>query len=365
MVTTGSGSFSRQGHFPFARQGKSTLRALLLVVLLGVCGGAIPAARAQEAAPKEQAPQIAVTPETHSFIVYGDIRFTDPQKCETSSPTARQALTDRVAQLTPKPDFVLITGDVVLKGGNDDDWRVFDEETEALRDRRIEILSILGNHDKSGGGQVKFFDHFPALKDFPQLKERGWYSLRYANSFFILLDSQDPYSENTPQGVWLRDELEQVPEGTDFLIVVLHRPVISHPSGEAFRPPCPGGLKLSRGGHKVQAAEGQLKEMLEEWSRAHPRPKILVLSGHNHNYERYMENGITYVVTAGGGATPYGVARDAKDFYREKGPTYHYCKISLHQQKLTFEMFKLDLRGKSASWKRKDSFELKAAAPGP
>ncbi len=365
MVTKGPEGFSKQGHCPFARQGKSTLRALLLVALLGVYGGAIPAARAQEAAPKEQAPQIIVTPETHRFIVYGDIRFTDPQDCGASSPTARQALTRRVAQLAPKPDFVLMTGDVVLEGGNDDDWRVFEGETKGLRDRRIEIFSVLGNHDKSGGGQVKFFDHFPALKDFPQLKERGWYSLRYANSFFILLDSQDKYSENTPQGIWLRDELEHLPEGTDFLIVVLHRPIISHPSGEALPSLCPGRFKPTPEGHKVGAAELQLKQTLEDWSQVQPRVKILVLSGHNHNYERYVENGITYVVTAGGGATPYGVARDAKDFYREKDATYHYCAISLHHQKLTLEMFKLDLRGKLASWKRKDSFELKTPAPGP
>ena len=354
MPATGSGRSSRQGQYPFARQAKLALPALLLGVVLSTCGWATPATQAQEAAP-----QIVVTPETHSYIVYGDIRFTDPEKCEPSNPAARQALTDRVAQLAPKPDFVLITGDVVLKGGNDDDWRVFDQETQALRNRGITIFSVLGNHDKSGGGQAKFFQHFAALKDFPQLRQRAWYSLRYGNSFFILLDSQETYSKDTPQGIWLREELKQVPAKTDFLVVVLHHPIISHPSGEALPSPCPGGLKLTRAGHKVAPAEKELQEMLEEWSRDHSHIRTLILSGHNHNYERYVENGITYVVTAGGGATPYGVIRDPKDLYRQPGPTYHYCKISVSQQKLRFEMFKLTLRGKSASWKLQDSFEWK------
>jgi hypothetical protein len=68
---------------------------------------------------------------------------------------------------------------------------------------------------------------------------------------------------------------------------------------------------------------------------------------------------MTYVVTAGGGAPPYGIQRDPKDFYREGGSTYHYCRIRLQEKTLTFEMFKLTLRGESASWERKDSFALK------
>jgi predicted phosphodiesterase len=358
MAATRSTGFPRHKRFQSNRRCRLAMRSLLLTAVLAACGWLTPVASGQEAPPIEEAPQIYLTPQTGSFVVYGDIRFTDPQRCGSSNPRARQELTRRVAQLGEKPDFVVMTGDVVLRGSSEDDWKVFEEETKALRDRAINIFAVLGSHDKDGGGQAAFFHHFAALKAFRVLEKHGWYSLRYGDAYFLMLDSQEKYAEGDPQGIWLRDQLEHVPEGTDFLIVVLHQPIVTHPSGETLPSPCPGG-KPTRGGHKVTPAEEQFKQQLEAWAKAHPRPRILVLSGHNHNYERYVENGMTYVVTAGGGAPPYDIQRDPKDFYPEPGPTYHYCRIRVQEKTLTFEMFKLTLRGKSASWERKDSFALK------
>ena len=65
-----------------------------------------------------------------------------------------------MANSADKPDFLIVIGDVVLTGANDDDWRVFDRETKALKKARIPIFPVLGNHDVRGAsGQSKFMEH--------------------------------------------------------------------------------------------------------------------------------------------------------------------------------------------------------------
>jgi len=85
-----------------------------------------------------------------------------------------------------------------------------------------------------------------------------------------------------------------------------------------------------------------------------------VLSGHNHNYERYAVNGITYIVTAGGGATPYPIHRKPTDAYHEPGPTYHFSRIKIDGHTLSFEMYKLNRAAPEPKFERKDSFQLRA-----
>ena len=94
-----------------------------------------------------------------------------------------------------------------------------------------------------------------------------------------------------------------------------------------------------------------------------PTAQYLVISGHVHNYERYDRANIMYIVTGGGGATPYLFDRSADDFYREPGPTYHFCRFTVDQGKLKFEMVKLETTDGQPLWVVRDSFELAAAKP--
>ena len=51
-------------------------------------------------------------------------------------------------------------------------------------------------------------------------------------------------------------------------------------------------------------------------------------------------NGITYVVTGGGGAPLYDVGNSPWTVYSEK--TYHYCLLTTNSSLLTFEAIKPD-----------------------
>jgi len=109
----------------------------------------------------------------------------------------------------------------------------------------------------------------------------------------------------------------------------------------------------------VRPQEQELGSLLEKYQPS-MRARIIVLAGHVHNYERYERNGVTYLVSGGGGATPYMVARSADDFYRDAGPTYHICTFTLNHNELRFQMLKLSLSGSEANWVVRDSFVLRA-----
>ena len=291
-------------------------------------------------------------------MVWGDIRFTDPARCDTSDPDARQAIVREMASVDPVPDFAVLTGDVVYHGHNKRDWDVFEQQTKPLRDAKIKLFPVLGNHDVDGGsGRADFFKHFADLKSYSQLEKSAWYSINYGNSLFLMLDSQSDYREDSPQGAWLRSTLKGAPDDLDFLFVVLHHPVMTQASrGVDFVTVCNGRKRALVAPHGVDEDEKMLKLVLENFSRSHPLVRLLVLSGHNHNYERYEDKRIIYVVSGGGGATPYPVKRNPSDAYHDSGPTFHYCKISFDDNGLVFDMFRLNSEG--GTWKQADTFRL-------
>lgn len=321
----------------------------------------------QAPTPTDQPPEINLNLKSSVFFAYGDIRFTDPRACELSDSSYRRALVDGMAHAPEKPDFLVITGDIVYDGSSDHDWHVFDDEMKPVTDQKIPIFPVLGNHDVQGtSGQRKFMDHFDQLKSYSQLKTQGWYLLKYGNAEFLLLNSENSYDERTPQGDWIRTKLKAVPEELAYLFIVLHHPLITHASRFPSLYHCTGRRSIPEFGHEVEKSEKRLNVLLEQFSKTHPRVHLIILSGHNHNYERYVANGITYIVTAGGGATPYKISRHGSDAYKESGPTFHYCKFTFHGDSLTGEMYKLTLVSGAPRWEQKDHFELTIpGAPKP
>jgi hypothetical protein len=334
------------------------VRSYLFFGILFVCSLLCGFRGYSQTPPVATPPAITVTPGTRTFVVWGDIRFTDPAQCDISDPDSRQTIVQAIAGVDPRPDFAVLTGDVVYHGHDSHDWDVFDKQTKPLRDAKIRIFPVLGNHDVDGGsGRRDFYKHFGDLKNYPQLEKNVWYSLVYGDSVFLMLDSQLDYRAGSAQGTWLRGMLKGVPDDLEFLFIVLHHPVMSHAATRIGRMPvCKGQRSAFVAPHGVDDNEKNLRVMLEEFSQSHPLTRLLVFSGHNHNYERYVDKRITYIVSGGGGATPYSIRRDPNDAYHDSGPTFHYCKISMDENGLTFAMFKLNPQ--DSSWKQGDAFQL-------
>lgn len=275
------------------------------------------------------------------FIVYGDLRDTDPKDKRNTDPKARRALLGRIAK--EHPELLMITGDIVLTGENPDDWSNFDAESKPVRDAGISMFSAIGNHDLREEPQ-KALPYF--FSRFPEAKGKRWFSIDAGPAYFIVLDSQSDESEGSEQGRWLLSQLDHLPATADFVVVVLHHPLYTQARESWFVRD-----------HAVRPEEHHLAEILESRAKS-LRQKMLVISGHVHNYERYAHWGVMYLVSGGGGARPVTVSRSANDFYRENGPTYHYIKIHIAEHRLTAEMVKYEDVNGGVVWKLKDRFEL-------
>lgn len=270
------------------------------------------------------------------FVVYGDTRFTDAKDTKASNPLARRTLVEAIANA--RPAFISIAGDISYHS-EENDWRVWDGETAAWREDKIPVYPVLGNHDLHGNQQVALANYFAR---FPELKNSRYYGVRAANTMMLLLDSSlDELSG--PQGEWLTQQLASVPADVDFIFIFLHHPPYTSSSD----------AKTYGGGHSARAREQMLAKMLENCQqRMHAR--IVVFSGHVHNYERHEHGGITYFVTGGGGAHAYPIERAPDDPFRSDKINYHYLLVEVDRNKLTVTMNRLDLSTSKAVWTKPD-----------
>jgi len=320
------------------------------LILLAVVAAAYAAPAPSQAPGTPWKPDLVLATPAYpfTFVGYGDIRFTDTSDHQNSNPIARRAEIARIAR--EKPAFVVISGDLVMNGSDAEDWKVFDAETAELREANIELIPALGNHDVRRAEAVALKNYF---QRFPRLEGRRWYSARAANLLIFVLDSNSADGPGSQQFQWLEQGLTALPPDVDFVLVALHHPLLSHSHDNTLG-----------GGHSVRPQEQELGSLLEKYQHS-MRARIIVLAGHVHNYERYERNGVTYLVSGGGGATPYMVPRSADDFYRDPGPTYHICTFTLNHNELRFQMLKLSLSGSEANWVVRDSFVLRAGNKMP
>jgi len=286
------------------------------------------------------------------FVAYGDSRFHDPKDTEAANPHARQALVQAIAQANPA--FISFGGDIVYNGYDKDDWKVFDTETAVWREKKIPVYPALGNHDLHGSENIALSNYF---QRFPDLKNSRYYSVRAANTLVLSLDSSQDETSG-PQGKWLNQKLDHLPVDVDFVFIVLHHPPYTSSSD----------AKMYGGGHSARPQEKELARMLEG-RQQDQRSRIVVFSGHVHNYERHEHGGVTYFVTGGAGAHAYPIERAKDDPFQSKEVNYHYIAVDVDRGSLKITMRRLDLTNGTAVWTEPDSVVIsvpaaKAAAHG-
>jgi Icc-related predicted phosphoesterase len=119
--------------------------------------------------------------------------------------------------------------------------------------------------------------------------------------------------------------------------------------------------KAFGGGHSARAPEQALAKELEA-RQAHARYRIVVFSGHVHNYERHEHGGVTYFVSGGGAAHAYPIERAADDPFQSKQVNYHYLLVEVDGQQLKVTMNRLDLSTGKAVWTQPDSVKIAVPA---
>lgn len=279
------------------------------------------------------------------FVAYGDSRFHDRKDTEAANPAVRQALVQAIAEI--KPAFISFSGDIVYNGYDTNDWKVWDKETAVWREKQIPVYPALGNHDLHGSENVALANYF---QRFPDLKNSRYYSVRAANILMLVLDSSLNEVAG-PQGKWLTQALDTLPGDVDFVFIVLHHPPYTSSSD----------VKMFGEGHSSRSTEQALAKELETRQK-NLRARIIVFSGHVHNYERHEHGGVTYFVLGGGGAHAYPVQRAAPDPFQSKEINYHYLLVEVDRGHLKATMNRLDLSTGKAVWTQPDSIEIAAPA---
>jgi Icc-related predicted phosphoesterase len=223
----------------------------------------------------------------------------------------------------------------------------WDSETAIWREKKIPVYPALGNHDLHGSEKVALANYF---ERFPDMKNSVYHSVRFANALMLVLDSSLDETSG-PQGQWLAQKLDHLPGDVDFVFIVLHHPPYTSSSDK----------KMFAGGHSARSQEKDLAKALEA-RQQNQRARIVVFSGHVHNYERHEHGGVTYFVTGGAGAHAYPIERAKDDPFQSKEVNYHYIMVEVDGGTLTATMHRLDLTSGKAVWTEPDSVTISAPA---
>lgn len=205
------------------------------------------------------------------FVVFGDTR---------SGNSIHRAIVKQIVKNSP--DFVIHTGDLVESGRSKSEWdRFFQIEAPLLR--MAPFFPTLGNHEDYD--PKRFDNHYLDIFHLPG--NELWYAFDYGNARFICLKADGyPLGEYFPdeeQLAWLEEQLAA--NDTPWLFVYFHIGVFT--SREE------GFLELG--------LRERLVPLFERYG------VDAVFMGHHHSYERVIVNGVTYIVTAGGGASLYNL----------------------------------------------------------
>lgn len=234
-----------------------------------------------------------------TFLVYGDTR-SNPQ-------IHRQC----VAQLVRHTDasFVCHTGDMVGDGSQWSLWEQFLEITEPLR-TRLPFCSAIGNHDLPRENAVRAMRQMPGIP--PDVSESAtYYGFDAGFVRIAMLDSESMIGGDDRQCEWVRAFFAQAPDR--FKIIMLHRPLWS---------PGPNG------------SCGIIREKLVPIIRE--TGVRLMFTAHDHMYYRTYREGLTQVITAGGGAPLYDVESPEVIIEGDVlNKTHHYCRVDVRLDAVT------------------------------
>lgn len=225
------------------------------------------------------------------FTVVGDIGTGDHEEYETA-----RAMT-MLFKEGPIDGLVLL-GDNVYPDGDPDRLNdtVFIPFGSILYSG-TDLLPVLGNHDirdGNGPGQLEAFG----------LNER-WYSREYDDLFFIALDSTTP--TDTWQLQWLEETLSTA--NAKWIVVAMHHP------------------PFSAGAHGSD--EGSLQNLVPIFEKYQVD---LVLSGHDHDYQRSKPvNGVTYLVSGGGAKIR---PTSAADFTAVSWSVRHFVELRVYEDQI-------------------------------
>jgi hypothetical protein len=233
------------------------------------------------------------------FVALGDSR---------DGPDVHRKLMARVA--ADAPDVIIGNGDIVADGQREADWQEFFVTAgDVLRD--VPYYPVLGNHERTRHGPTPsgYLRYFSVPKTSPSV---DYYTCSYATTRFVMLDSNATGAELDSETAWLDSELAAARRdpAVKHVVVAMHHAM------------------FSIGSH------GGTSALRARWTPLFERNAVtMVISGHDHAYERAQHGGVHYFVSGGGGAPLYERAGSPSAADRAAVVTFesawHYLRVRL------------------------------------
>ena len=255
--------------------------------------------------------------------VFGDSGFGEP-------------ITEQLAEQlsTHHPDFIFHTGDLVYlaheEGSAEAAFQHKWYQTLSALHRSSVIYPVIGNHELDAAASVNgtpyYFHAFPFLEDLdggwadaPSGAERHWYALEFGTLQILFLNTQQLFggSARELQSAWLKTRLED--NRFDTTILIFHVPLLTS-------------------GHYPHEAQVVASSWLADIEASNV---VLVLSGHDHNYQRLLRSGITYVVSGGGSTSLYPFEGDREETQYRAVRT-HYVLLTLEANRIQLQAYDVD-----------------------
>jgi len=240
-----------------------------------------------------------------TFVVMGDNRSGD-------------AVYRRIVSMTMerKPDFVVNTGDLITTPGDKEEWAKFWEMSKPIT---VPYFLTVGNHDAYS--KVPLSEEiYKEQVDLPG--NELYYSFNTGNCLFIVLDSNLDDQEKRITGEqykWLEGVL--IASSRKHKFVFMHHPLYT---------------ETGKGRHAGSSLD-KYPEDRDRLETLFVKNKVdVVFAGHEHMYQRKTVDGITHIITGGGGAPLY-----AKD---EDGGFYHFIVLLADGDNVRAEV--VDINGK-------------------
>jgi predicted MPP superfamily phosphohydrolase len=277
--------------------------------------------------------------DSSKILIVGDTQGTSFWEfCREKNEGITKIVLDRMAK--EKPEFIIHLGDVVTRGSSENSWKDFENAAENIRRDSIPIYPILGNHDYWGSNEdalQNFFDNFPYLKN------KSWYSIKYNSIGIILLNSN--FDDLTDEEIdeqrnWYAETIHKLDGDSSItaIIIACHHPPYTNST--------------------VVNPDMDVQEYFTEPLRAVSKNPILFFSGHCHSYEHFYFGKAHYFVSGGGGGPRQKLETDPADikyfdiFEGSKIREFHFFELLIINQALIVNLNYLD--SKSNLWHKKE-----------
>lgn len=235
-----------------------------------------------------------------------------------------------------RPNFLVIPGDLVDNGTEKSQW--LDEFFASLHPliSRVPFYPVLGNHEQNADQYYRYMALPP-----PEY----YYSFRYGNAAFFMIDSNKNVDEGSEQYRWLEKQLSDLdalgPEsGVIWRFVSFHHPVYSSDENDY------GDL------WKGKSRWGELR--VRPLTKLFDKYKVdIVWNGHIHSYERtwpvangevVQKQGTIYMITGGGGGSLEQAGPIRPPFQNNVRRGHHFVFVAINGK--TLELKSFDVEGR-------------------